>query len=76
MLGKTKEVNDLRLKSKDFVFCVELPIIAKKRGLKIITSKSNERARIAGKKKVNAFRDGVRILFGMIKLFSFKSLRK
>ena len=69
VLGRTQKVNDLKLKSKDFVFCVELPIIAKKSGLKLTTCKSNERARIAGKKKVNAFRDGLRILIGMIKLF-------
>ena len=69
VLGRTKKVNDLKLKSKDFVFCVELPIIAKKNGLKLTTSKSNERARIAGKKKVNAFRDGLKILIGIIKLF-------
>ena len=27
VLGRTKKVKDLELKSKDFVFCVELPII-------------------------------------------------
>lgn len=69
VLGRTKKVKDLELKSKDFVFCVELPIIAKKNGLKLSTCKSNERARIAGKKKVNAFRDGLLILIGMMKLF-------
>ena len=69
VLGRTQKVNDLKLKSKDFVFCVELPIIAKKSGLKLTTCKSNERARIAGKKKVNAFRDGLKILIGIIKLF-------
>ena len=35
---------------------------------KICTSKSYERSRIAGKKKVNAFRDGLKILISMIKL--------
>ncbi len=69
VIGKTSKVKNLNLKSKDFVFCVELPIKAKRNNLKLITSKSNERARIAGQKKPNAFKDGFRILFGMIKLF-------
>ena len=56
-------------KSKDFVLCVELPILSKRKSLKMGTSKSNERARLGGKKKVNALRDGYLILIGMIKLF-------
>ena len=31
VLGKTKLVNQLNLKKKDFCFCVELPIKAKKK---------------------------------------------
>ena len=69
VIGDTKKVNDLNLISKDFVLCVELPIISKKNNLKIGTSKSNERARLGGKKKVNALKDGYLILVGMIKLF-------
>ena len=69
VMGRTSSAKNLELKSKDFSFCVELPIKAKRAGLKIGTSKSYERARIAGKKKVNAFRDGLKILFSMIKLF-------
>ena len=72
VLGKTLEVKKLNLKNKNFVFCVELPIKAKRYGLKISTSKSHERARIAGLKKVNAIKDGFLILVGMIKLFFFK----
>ena len=72
VLGKTHEVKNLKLKSKNFVFCVELPIKAKRYGLKISTTKSHERARIAGLKKVKAFRDGFLILIGMIKLFFSK----
>ena len=63
VIGKTSKVKSLNLKSKDFVFCVELPIKAKRNNLKLMTSKSNERARIAGQKKPNAFKDGFRILF-------------
>lgn len=72
VLGKTLEVKKLNLKNKNFVFCVELPIKAKRYGLKITTSKSHERARIAGLKKVSAFKDGFLILVGMIKLFFSK----
>ena len=41
-------------------------------GYRLISSPSNEKARIAGKKKVNAFKDGLMILIAMIKLFFFK----
>ena len=69
VIGNTKKIKKLRLKSKDFVLCVELPILSKRKNLKIGTSKSNERARLGGKKKVNALKDGYLILIGMIKLF-------
>ena len=69
VMGETFKVKNLNLESKDFVFCVELPIKAIKNGLKISTSKSNERARFAGKKKVNAFYDGFLILKGLLKLY-------
>ena len=59
----------LRLTSKDFSFCIELPIKAHRANYKICTSKSFERSRIAGEKKVNAFKDGLKILFSMMKLF-------
>ena len=72
VLGRTLKVRNLNLKSKDFVFCVELPITAKKKGLKIDNSKSNERARFGGVKKVNALKDGLLILIGMLKLFFLK----
>tara|TARA_Y100000741_G_scaffold174263_1_gene132138 strand:- start:80 stop:748 length:669 start_codon:yes stop_codon:yes gene_type:complete len=69
VMGRTSCAKKLQLTAKDFSFCVELPIKAKRDGYKICTSKSFERSRIAGKKKVNAFRDGLKILFSMIKLF-------
>ena len=69
VMARTSCAKSLDLSAKDFSFCVELPIKAKRAGYKICTSKSYERARIAGKKKVNAFRDGLKILFSMIKLF-------
>ena len=69
VMARTSCAKNLELTSQDFSFCVELPIKAKRTGYKICTSKSFERSRIAGKKKVNAFRDGLKILFSMIKLF-------
>ena len=69
VLGKTKLVNDLKIKNFDFSYCVALPIIAKRNNLSLSNSKSYERKRIAGKKKVNAFKDGLLILLSMIKLF-------
>tara|TARA_X000000950_G_scaffold287362_1_gene399356 strand:+ start:2261 stop:2929 length:669 start_codon:yes stop_codon:yes gene_type:complete len=69
VMARTSCAKKLELTSKGFSFCVELPIKAKRSNFKICTSKSFERSRIAGKKKVNAFKDGLKILFSMIKLF-------
>tara|TARA_B100000989_G_scaffold254000_1_gene202569 strand:+ start:1337 stop:2005 length:669 start_codon:yes stop_codon:yes gene_type:complete len=69
VMAKTSCAKKLRLTAKDFSFCVELPIKAQRANYKICTSKSFERSRIAGEKKVNAFKDGLKILFSMIKLF-------
>ena len=69
VLGKTKEVKELNLNQNDFRFCVELPIKAKKKGLNLCTITAHEKKRIAGKKKVNAFRDGFLILSHMLFLF-------
>ena len=73
VIGKTSKAKDLRLDSKDFKFCVELPIKAKRKKFKLTTSKAHERSRIAGKKKVNAFKDGLVILVYMIKLFFIRN---
>ena len=69
VLGETKKVQKIGLKRKDFTLCVELPIKAFKSGLNLTTSPSHERRRIAGKKKVNAIKDGYLILQQMIKMF-------
>ena len=69
VLGKTKMTLDLNLQSQDFAFCVELPIKAQKKNFKIFSTTAHERARIAGKKKVNAIRDGLYILKKMIFMF-------
>jgi len=72
VIGKTNEVNKLNLVQKDFSFCVELPIKAKRNNLKFLSFPCYERTRIAGQKKVNALRDGSLILLHMIKLFFLK----
>ena len=69
VVGKTNKAKELNLNSNDFCFCVELPIKAKKKLMKISSISSHERPRIAGEKKVNAFKDGFLILIKMIKLF-------
>lgn len=72
VLGKTNEFNSLNLTSYDFTLCVEFPIKANRYGFKLSTIPSYERSRIGGKKKVNAFKDGLLILIKMIKLFFIK----
>lgn len=73
VLGKTKEARSLNLIQKDFSFCVELPIKAKRNNYKLGSTIAHERARIAGLKKVNALRDGTLILIHMLKLFFKRS---
>ena len=67
LLGKTQSFKKLNLQSDDFCLCVEMPIKAKRLGLSMKDIPSFERSRIAGKKKVNEFRDGFKILIFMIK---------
>ena len=69
VVGKTKLVKQLNLVSNDFKFCVELPIKAQRNNYKCVSYPSYERNRIGGKKKVNPFLDGFRILVGMVSLF-------
>jgi glycosyltransferase involved in cell wall biosynthesis len=69
VLGKTENFKLLNCKKKDFSFCVELPILAKRSRMKILSLSSFERKRIGGKKKVNAFKDGFLILKHMIYLY-------
>ncbi len=69
VLGKTRSFNDLKLQSNDFTLCVEFPIKANRNNYKLGTISSFERNRIGGKKKVNAFKDGLLILLKMIKMF-------
>ena len=69
VVGDAQKARSLNLLSNDFRFCVELPIRAKKQKFKLGNFPSYERKRIAGKKKVNAFRDGFLILKKLIELY-------
>ena len=69
ILGKTASFKSLNLESKDFCLCVEIPIKAKRMKASYVDFPSFERKRLAGSKKVNEFRDGLKILIYMLKLF-------
>lgn len=72
VLGKKETFKNLKITSEDFTFCVELPIKAKRHRAKYQTMPSYERNRIGGLKKVNALKDGLLILFKMVKMFFIK----
>ncbi len=76
VIGKTEPVKKLHLSSKDFRFCIELPIKAINNKLKICSFASYERKRIAGVKKVNEIKDGFLILFSMISFFYSIKIKK
>lgn len=69
LIGRTISFKKLHLASKDFCFCVELPIKAKKNNMSFTEIPSYERKRISGIKKVKEFKDGSKILFYMIKSY-------
>ena len=69
IIGDTEKAKSLKLKEKSFSFCIELPIKAHRLNYKLVSVPSNERSRIGGEKKVNAFRDGLKILISMIKIY-------
>lgn len=76
VMGSTKLFNLLNLKSKDFALCVEFPIKMHAQKFSYQVIPSFERKRIAGKKKVNAFKDGILILFTMFCMFFEKLIIK
>ncbi len=69
VLGETEAAKKLNLIKDNFCLCVELPIKAQRANYKLATTKSFERKRIGGKKKVSAFKHGLEILIEMIKLY-------
>ena len=73
IVGKTSIARDLMLEYNDFRICVEIPIKIKKKNLIYSSLPSKERKRIAGKKKVNALKDGFLILVAMFQNY-FKNI--
>jgi len=75
LMGQTESFKKLNIKSNDFRFCVELPIKMQIQNMNYECIPSYELKRLAGIKKVNAFKDGSLILLEMIRLFIFKIFR-
>ena len=74
VLCDTKKTETLNLSSEDFGFCVELPIKIERKKYRYTDIPSHERKRISGKKNVNEFIDGFKILIKMINFFFNKKI--
>jgi len=72
VMGRTDAFNRLKLRNKDFTFCIELPVKAKFNKFRSITLPSYERSRISGRKKVNEFKDGFLILISILRFIVTK----
>lgn len=66
---KKNQLKKLKLKSTGFEFCTEIVVKAHKARLKFAEVPTIERARIAGKSKVNSFVHGLRILRMILKRY-------
>jgi glycosyltransferase involved in cell wall biosynthesis len=69
VMGKTDSFKKLNLQSKDFCFCVEIFLKIKLKKYLYATLPNVERARIKGKKKVSELKDGLLILFFILRSF-------
>ena len=69
VMGSVESFKKLNMKSNDFRFCVEMPIKMAILNMDYTSLPSFEKKRIAGRKKVNALKDGFLILTEIIKLF-------
>ena len=77
LMGQTESFKKLNIYANDFRFCVELPIKMEVAKMKYKSIPSYEFKRIAGKKKVSAFKDGLLISLEMLRLFFvYKLFRK
>lgn len=65
--AKREVFNKLKIKSKNFEYCMEFPIKAHKAGFKYTEIPSYEKKRIAGSSKVNALYHGLLILWTLLK---------
>ena len=72
VMGVTERFNNLNIESKDFRFCVEVPIKMQRKKYSYSSLPSYEKKRIAGIKKVNNLKDGFLILCEILKLFFLK----
>ena len=59
----------MNLSRDDYSLCVEIPFKTKKFGFKYTTHPCIERKRLADKKKVKAFSDGLKILIYLLKKY-------
>lgn len=71
-LCEVSKFKKLKFMYKDFVFCIEFPILAKKNNLEATYIPTIEKKRYDGVPKVRSFIDGLKILIGMIVLFTKK----
>ena len=68
-LIRKKDYIKIQPKSTNFGICIEIPFLLSQQDLKYTDILSLERERFAGKTKVNAFIDGIKILFELIKMY-------
>ena len=68
-LCEVKKFKKIKFKFKDFAFCIEFPIKAKRYNFTSSYIPTIEKKRYDGVPKVRSFVDGIKILNGMIKLF-------
>ena len=71
VLSKTESIKRLHLQQNDFTLCIELPYKATINKFMISSIFSFERKRLLGKKKVNEFKDGFKILVYILKIFLY-----
>ena len=69
IVAEKQIMEKMNLKSNDYCLCTEIPLKTKKMNFKYTTHPCIERKRFAGKKKVKAFKDGLKILFSLIRNF-------
>ena len=58
-------IKTINLESNDFTLCLELPVLVHQQNFRYTEILSEERERYAGKTKVNALVDGLKILKGI-----------
>lgn len=72
---KTSSYKNLNLKFKDFAICAEMPIMISQKNFKFEEFFSKERPRMTGESKVDALKDGIKILCQILKLFYLQKIK-